>query len=329
MDRIPFGSRPHYFYGQLLTEHDFLAEQDFHLRAREALNRRLFGAGVVSGLDVHASGETAISVAPGVALDQLGREIRLDEARVVSLAHFDPREVLQVTLHFEEDAGRDDAKHRASYAVLNVVRLPEARSEDVVLAQVTLDDRAKVHDRRIDHGPRRRARIPVESLDARVGEGWVRLPFRPIPLDKDPQSNEELPPPFRVGATETRSHSEIDGLANKKGAGGTMAIAIPSGARFVTAFRIAGAHNSGGIELRLVCGGFDPASGLHVRRSLVGGDKPEIIKAGAKNDAGRTPYNALFGIDDGKVDDEYSTLSLWLRGLDKTAVSLVAVRFAY
>lgn len=329
MDRIPFGSRPHYFYGQLLTQHDFLAEQDFHVRALESLNQRLYGSGIVSGLEVHASGDAAVTVSPGVAIDHLGREIRLPEARVISLSRFTGREALQVGLHFEEDPAKDDVKERATYAVLSVARLSESRSESLPLAHIQLDDRAKIQEHQVDGSPRRYATIRIESLDQRFREGWVKLPFRPFPMDKDPAAEGELPPPFRVGATETRSHSEIDGLTNTRGAGGTMAIAVPAGVGAVTALRIAGGHNSGGIEFRLVCGGFDPQKNEHVRRYLVGGEKPAQIKAAPKNAKGRTPYNEIFHIHDGRIDPDYSTLSLWLRGIDKTAVSLIAVKFSY
>ncbi len=70
--------RNHYFYGKLLTEHDFENEQKYGNDKRRLINRYLHGAGVVSGLQVVAVDEKTISVETGFALDFAGREIVLD-----------------------------------------------------------------------------------------------------------------------------------------------------------------------------------------------------------------------------------------------------------
>ncbi|MEO8938417.1 MAG: hypothetical protein ABI277_02155 [Burkholderiaceae bacterium] len=335
MNKQPIEQRPNYFYGQLLTEKDLAAEQDYHSRARESLNQRLFGWGIVSGLEVEASGDSAVKVAPGVAIDSRGRELRVRDAAIIELTQFPDREVLKIGLHYEEDEGGETSR-RTSYAVIEATRQSETRPYELILARVELDDRGRVQPDNIDRSPRASAgmklgpdSIKAEYLEERLRQGWIRLTFRPAPLDIDPASTSELAPPFRVGATETRSHTQIDGVENKRGAGGTMAIPIPAGVVRVLQFRIAGAHNTDDIELRLVRGGWDAAKGEHVRRYLVGGQTPERIKASKKNAAGRTPYDVTFDVKDGALDAESSTLSLWLRGIGGTAVSLVAVRFSY
>ncbi|MCT4593120.1 MAG: hypothetical protein N4A57_02440 [Anaeromicrobium sp.] len=64
-----------YFYGKLLTVRDFELEQKFNDEKRYMLNRLLYGSGIVSGLKVVMIDEQTISIEPGIAIDQLGREI--------------------------------------------------------------------------------------------------------------------------------------------------------------------------------------------------------------------------------------------------------------
>ncbi|MGE5372260.1 MAG: hypothetical protein ACM3QZ_09755 [Solirubrobacterales bacterium] len=67
--------RNRYFYGKLLTVRDFELEQKYVNDKRRLLNRLLYGAGVVCGLQVVAVDEKTISIESGVALDYAGREI--------------------------------------------------------------------------------------------------------------------------------------------------------------------------------------------------------------------------------------------------------------
>lgn len=85
-------SRINFFHGRLLSADDLAHEQQ-QARARQWLhNRLLHGHGVVTGLEVTVVGDH-VEVAPGVALDPLGREIvlgdtrRLDGADVVPETH--------------------------------------------------------------------------------------------------------------------------------------------------------------------------------------------------------------------------------------------------
>lgn len=70
--------RNHYFYGKLLTEHDFENEQKYGNDKRRLINRYLHGTGIVSGLQTVAVDEKTISVETGFALDFAGREIVVD-----------------------------------------------------------------------------------------------------------------------------------------------------------------------------------------------------------------------------------------------------------
>jgi hypothetical protein len=74
--------RVRFFPGKFLTAEDLAAEQEYHLTKQRVRNLRQFGRGVVTGL--HVSTETAgVRVAPGFAIDRLGREILVQEAELV------------------------------------------------------------------------------------------------------------------------------------------------------------------------------------------------------------------------------------------------------
>ncbi|MBR1628729.1 MAG: hypothetical protein IJ679_05615 [Lachnospiraceae bacterium] len=81
---FPF-ERNHYFYGKLLSVEDFEMEQRYMNNKRRLLNRSLFGAGVVTGLNVVDVDEQTVSVETGFALDSWGREIVLSEPLTTKL----------------------------------------------------------------------------------------------------------------------------------------------------------------------------------------------------------------------------------------------------
>jgi len=334
MVRQRIEDRPNYYYGQLLKEDDFVAEQDYHVRGRLRHNRTMHGTGIVTGLEVDASGDTAVAVGSGFAVDEEGREIILRERAILDLSKFAERDVLTITVSYLDEKPERESDKRTAYAVLSAVRQGEAVS-GVTLAVVQLDDRAKVRPEAINRSVRKQAGLPpgsvtVVALEQHLQIGWLKMPFRPVPLDKDPEDKRELPPPFRVGATEARSHSEYQGKPNALGAGGTMGIPIPSGVRRILKLRIAGENNTDGVEVRLVVGGWDHAKQEHVRRNLVEArrDTNTHIEGKKPGSDGKTPYERDFPIADGEIDPEYSTLSLWLRGFGKTSVSLIAVQYS-
>jgi hypothetical protein len=77
---------PNYHFGMLLGVADFRAEQGFHLGQHRRHQRSLHGVGVVAGYGVSfKSAEMEVRVAPGQAVDRLGRDVVLDRAQCVSL----------------------------------------------------------------------------------------------------------------------------------------------------------------------------------------------------------------------------------------------------
>jgi hypothetical protein len=75
--------RLNYFTSQFLQEADFKDEQKYHIRMRRLHNLKLHSPGVVEGLEVraHPTRKGGISVSPGMAIDQEGREILLFDQR--------------------------------------------------------------------------------------------------------------------------------------------------------------------------------------------------------------------------------------------------------
>ncbi|MBS0559278.1 MAG: hypothetical protein JSR21_04410 [Proteobacteria bacterium] len=80
--------RVNYFNGQRLVAADFRADQDYQMAVRRKLFSALYSVGIVQGLEVskHPTDTHKVIVAPGVALDFLGREIILLDATEVQAA---------------------------------------------------------------------------------------------------------------------------------------------------------------------------------------------------------------------------------------------------
>ncbi|MEJ1961444.1 MAG: hypothetical protein WDO56_07830 [Gammaproteobacteria bacterium] len=78
--------RLNYFNGQRLQAADLKLEQDYHIRVRRWLNRSLYSSGIASGLSVYAiKDQPRVRVTPGLAIDQLGREIILLDEQIVDV----------------------------------------------------------------------------------------------------------------------------------------------------------------------------------------------------------------------------------------------------
>src|SRR5262249_15251496 len=156
----------------------------------------------------------------------------------------------------------------------------------------------------VDYSHTRFARIAPGSitpaeLHESLRKGWLRLPFRPVPMVEGPEKGtEEGLPAFRVGATEALSPDPKEAGVRDRGAAGTMAIPIPPSVKQVTRLRVAGRENEGEILLELIVGGWDPNERAHIRKTIV---TQKITSA---------PFLETFDIDDTALDPEYQTLSL-------------------
>ncbi|HNP26215.1 MAG TPA: hypothetical protein PKM20_05720 [Nitrosomonas sp.] len=309
--------RPNYYKGQLLLEEDFFAEQSYHINARRRHNLRLHGSGVVKGLEVIRRNDTSVTVQPGYAIDTNGQEIFLECTEEIDLSEFDPNEFVNVILIYQEgeptkgvsknSVGETNAI--AAYAVI-LTATEKADSSGVLLAKVKLDSHKKVGVDAIDYSE-------TQYAGTILPKGWVKMSFRPIALANIPEGEDEIPPAFRVGATEALSPRSEESRSKDKGAAGTMGIPIPPSANKIYRFRIAGSRNEGKITFSLLCGGWDPKKNEHAHKVLVEG-----TISGA-------PFLKEYVIKDHFIDPEFSTLSLWLRCTQRTAISLIAVEVGY
>jgi hypothetical protein len=324
--KIPIGKRPNYFHRQLLLEDDFLAEQKYHVDARRNHNLIVHDWGVVRGLAVTRAHERTVRIGAGAAIDESGRDIIVEDPNlIVELNAFRPHDRVCICLAYEEADGAGENKRVDCYATVTVAKESEPHGR-LILATVALDDQGKVNEESIDYAQTKYARLAAgsitpEQLHDDLRRGWLRLPFRPEPMVEGPEAGTEAGlPAFRVGATEALSPDPKEAGERDRGAAGTMAIPIPPSVKHVTRFRIAGMENKGEISLLLMRGGWDPATKKHVRDILI---DEKIVR--------KEPYMEVYKVkeQDTALDPEYHTLALWLKGTRRTAVSLVAVEFAY
>ena len=93
---FPF-ERNQYYYGKLITQQDFVSEQQYMNDKRRLINRFLHGVGVVSGLQAVRIDERSFSLEAGLALDEVGREILVDKPIIQRLDRVDGYEELMET----------------------------------------------------------------------------------------------------------------------------------------------------------------------------------------------------------------------------------------
>ena len=306
-----------YFNGQLLDESDFRTDQDYHRQARLLHNLRFHSWGVVAGLTVTRHGDTAVSVAPGFAIDSLGREMLLPEATVVDVGAVAANGTIHITLSYEEEP--EELRHSehgaghgrmGEYAVLSTAST-EGAGASVTLATIRLDGNGRVADGSIDYAHTRYASsvlapgaVGRRELAEGLRSGWVRLPFKPVPLEDQR--------PFRIGPTEARSTEE--------GAAGTLAIPVPPGVTEVRRFRIAGELNEGTIKIDLLRCGWDPNEDAHERVVIFSRE----YEASSKKKSGPFEYTESLS---GTLDPEYHALSIVVNVTRKTSIALIAVEF--
>jgi hypothetical protein len=98
-----------YYNGQFLQEPDFTAEQEYHLDRQRRHNRHLHTPGIAHGLAVTAAVNTnSVSVAPGTAIDDQGRQVVLHEPATVGFdSSHNGQSVLVVISYAQEES--DDA----------------------------------------------------------------------------------------------------------------------------------------------------------------------------------------------------------------------------
>jgi hypothetical protein len=160
---MPGLTRPNFFQGQVLTDEDLAAAQEYHREQHYRHNRLMLGSGVVRGLGVSvgsgAGTSAVVSVRPGVAIDPIGRELEFEGADSLALPRRTPICPILVVVRFTEHPARPmpglvDADTDADWVVhtrtqegCECVLVPEAEMSDADLASVVVVGRL-VNDRR-------------------------------------------------------------------------------------------------------------------------------------------------------------------------------------
>jgi hypothetical protein len=317
--------RPAYFRGQLLDEADFQAEQDYHRDTARRHNSAFHAWGVVQGLTVTFDGTRRVSVSPGLAVDALGHEVILDEPAVVDLSGFDASRPVFVLLSYGEEPGESRATEHGEGAArvheLSVVAASTTGGADGAVTLARVDLQAGGKDGTISYadtpyasslvGP---GRVGARELSAGLQTGWVRLPFKPIPLEDKK--------PFRIGPTEARSAED--------GAAGSMAIPVPPGMTRVQRFRIAGDRNEGVIRVEFFRCGWDPVGNDHEKSAMLSVEFDARTttddQAGTRKTTDAFRFTAPI---DGALDPQYHALAVVVTATKKASISLIAVEFGY
>lgn len=136
--------RLHYYDQQFLRSADFTADQNYHISMRRLHNQVLHTWGVAQGLALALAG-TAVTVAPGVAVDSQGREMVVGAAINLDLSTMAVNTTQYVTIaygeqtsdHSTESGGAGDTRWTEQPNVSLVAALPADPSLTLVLGQIT------------------------------------------------------------------------------------------------------------------------------------------------------------------------------------------------
>ena len=91
---LPF-NRNRYYRGKMLTSADFEAEQLYVNNKRRFVNQMISGSGIVCGLNVISLDDLSIMIESGVAIDDVGREIVVENSVVKKLSTIEGFEQLR------------------------------------------------------------------------------------------------------------------------------------------------------------------------------------------------------------------------------------------
>lgn len=143
-DQPPYVTkRLRYYDNQFLLEQDFIDEQKHHIDRQRRHERLLHTPGIAEGLEVTKVGRMELSVAPGTAVDSLGRHILLATPRVVGVTGSGTQ---RLYLRFREVAS-DEAQGKGVTGATRFTQDPEfflpapdvvVGPEAVLVAEVTV-----------------------------------------------------------------------------------------------------------------------------------------------------------------------------------------------
>lgn len=136
--------RLNYYDHEFLRATDFTAEQTYHMSMRRLHNQVLHTWGVAQGLTLALAG-TAVTVAPGVAIDSQGREMVINTPTNLDLSNMPLNTTQYVTIaygeqtsdHTTETGGDGDTRWTEQPVITMAATLPTDTSLSLLLGQIT------------------------------------------------------------------------------------------------------------------------------------------------------------------------------------------------
>ncbi len=303
--------RMNYFTHQLLVAQDLKDEQAYHIEMRRRHNRLFHSWGVVEGLEVLQKGTHEVTVEPGAAIDNEGREIILQDSETRDFGSLPHDSQVFITISYQQEetdhlsaGGAEGATRVTEKAEIHEVLHDQLDPAALILARVSRDEHGHIVEIDMGHNFRKLAK-PAASPIA----GWVRLPFKPVRLN-----------PVRIsGKLVGGDSSEYDFIVDEAtaycgehGARGSMQIPVPPGAGHVSGFRIAGMTH-GQVTVRLFRTGWNVKEHKGEKTQLL----EELLRDGSFHKE----------VDVHSPLDESHALAVSVKAEGETEIWLVAVRF--
>ena len=176
-------TRVHYFDGEFLDASDFQTDQDYNIDKLAWLDRSMFTYGIAAGLEVSSlSGQQLLSVSPGMAIDELGRQLILTET--VTIPHKCRGGSYFLTISYDQQ----EADYTIETGVANYKRIEEIPKIDlteergnpgiyILLAVVTITKSSTVQCIQYNNGISMRMQCGVNTGQVRFPmEGVARTP---------------------------------------------------------------------------------------------------------------------------------------------------------
>ena len=138
--------RLNYFTGQLLDEDDFSEEQQYHVDALRAHNKNFHTWGIAQGLNVEKSGKKNVTIGMGMAIDNMGRQIVVDQLTEIDLSA-STATTLYLTISYSEretdfkegEGEKGNTRILEEPCVEYDQKMPDEPSMKIVLAKLVFD----------------------------------------------------------------------------------------------------------------------------------------------------------------------------------------------
>jgi hypothetical protein len=319
--------RMNYYDGEFLKAVDFQTEQAYHVDRQRRHNQYLHTPGIANGLDVTATtGSSQVTVAPGTAVDDQGRQIILPGpgAATVDLSSLANQTTTALVIIYYSEQLIDNATPNdptTAMRVQEVANLKAIKPGDigqyqdcVQLAQIAIDASGKATTDKPDKTVRSHAGAQ------NITRGWLRLPFFPNPWTEAPPTISNRPQvkgSFNLWASFAACDSN--------GAVGLMAIPVPPGATTIEYLRLSGNRNDADIDLQLYINGM--SGGQFTSTFILQPPTGTIKGVPPKEGSTIALFDESFQLGN-SIDPEAQTLSLQVIAYGQSEIWMIAAEFA-